>query len=333
VGEARRIAQQREGEAAVSLPLVSVIVPVRNGEATIGRCISSVLADPYPQDRREVVVVDNGSDDRTAELASEYPVRMIAEPRRGLSEARNRGIEASRGEIVAFTDADCYVSNRWLAELLEGFERDGGTAVMAVTGDVVPYPPRSAVERYSAARKPSTNAWQRSTHAPWFNFMNTALRREVFRQVGLFDTSLRGAGEDLDFAWRFFEAGLRLVRQPRPVVFHSQRSTAGALFRQQVRNGRSWAVLRRKHPSLARWNWGDELRAWGDLARSASGAARASLPGLVTPSGSREADQCYLDFLFKLGQRLGFVDGHLRAPGRATAGGRSPQREMAAGRR
>jgi glycosyltransferase involved in cell wall biosynthesis len=320
-------------EGGARHPLVSVIVPVRNGEATIERCVAALLGDSYPAEQREIVVVDNGSDDRTGDLVRRFPVRLVREPRRGLSEARNRGIEVSRGEIVAFTDSDCYVSNRWLTELMAGFGGDEETEVMAVTGDVVPYPPRSAVERFSAARKPSTNAWQRSTHAPWFNFMNTALRREVFEHVGLFDTSLRGAGEDLDFAWRFFEARLRLVRRPVPVVFHSQRSTALALFRQQLRNGRSWAVLRRKHSSLARWSWHDELRAWRDLAGSAADAARACMPGPAKPRGPREVDHYYLEFLSKLGQRLGFVDGHIRGPGRWFGGKRGLSRATAGGRR
>ena len=79
-----------------SLPFVSVVVPVRNGEETIGVCLRALLATDYPLDRREILVVDNGSTDRTAELIHPFPLRRLWEPERGASNARNRGIRESR---------------------------------------------------------------------------------------------------------------------------------------------------------------------------------------------------------------------------------------------
>jgi GT2 family glycosyltransferase len=289
-------------------PLVSVVIPVRNGGATIGDCLESLLNDPYPDDRREIVVVDNGSTDDTAEVARRYPVRLVAEPGPSLSRARNRGIEESRGEIVAFTDADCCVSTGWLGELVAGFEGDG---VAAVTGEVVPYPPTTAAERYSARRKPSVAGWQDGQTEPWFCFMNTAVRREAFDRVGSFDPGFAevGACEDIDFSWRFADAGLRVRRQTRPVVFHRQRMTSLDLFRQNLRNGRGWAILHRRHPHRAAWSARRELGAWGDIGSTALDAARARL----SAKGSEpEPDDRHLDLVLKLGQRLGFVEGRLR---------------------
>jgi O-antigen biosynthesis protein len=291
-------------------PFVSVIVPVLNSQATVGRCLTSLLRTSYPAGRREVLVVDNGSTDRTAEVVARYPVRLIGEPRRGLSQARNRGVLDSRGEVLAFTDSDCYVSTAWLSELTRGLGEDG---LAGVAADVVPYPPRTRVERYSARRKPSTSSWQLSQDPPWFCFMNTALRREVFDQVGLFDPAFAGVGgEDIDFAWRFFAAGLRLDRRTQPLVFHSQRDTVAGLLRQQVRNGRGWALLHRKHPHLARWSWRDELTAWGDLARSTWAAARPGSRGAAGSGSCGHPDYLRLDLVTKVGQRLGFLQGQLR---------------------
>ena len=287
-------------------PHVSIVVPVRNGAETIGRCIESLLNDPYPDDRREILVVDNGSTDDTAEIARRYPIRLLAEPEPGLSRARNRGIEESRGEIVAFTDADCCVCTGWLRELIAGFEDDG---VAAVTAEVVPFPPTTAAERYSARRKPSVVGWQEGQAEPWFCFMNTAVRRDAFDSVGLFDPSFAGIGcEDIDFAWRFADAGLRVRRQTRPVVFHRQRITSLGLFRQNLRNGRGWALLHRRHPHRAAWSARRELGAWGDIGRTALDAARARLPA----HGSEAETDGHLDLVLKLGQRLGFVEGRLR---------------------
>ena len=134
-----------------SLPFVSVVVPVRNGEETIGVCLRALLATDYPLDRREILVVDNGSTDRTAELIHPFPVRRLWEPERGASNARNRGIRDSRGEIVAFIDADCGATKRWLREMVHCFEDD---CVGGVAGEILAYPPRSPAERYMAVHHP-----------------------------------------------------------------------------------------------------------------------------------------------------------------------------------
>lgn len=76
----------------------------------------------YPPERREILVVDNGSRDRTGQIVASYPVTLLREVLRGPAAARNRGIEASRGQLLAFTDADCVVTTRWLQELVLGFE-------------------------------------------------------------------------------------------------------------------------------------------------------------------------------------------------------------------
>lgn len=291
-------------------PFVSVIVPVLNGEATIERCLASLSSGSYPGERREIVVVDNGSTDRTVELVRGYPVRLLVEPRRGLSRARNRGIEESRGEILAFTDSDCYVSTRWLAELTAGFDED---EVAAVTGEVVPYPPTTSTEHYSARRKPSVAGWQQSVPEPWFCFMNTAVRRQAFDRVGLFDPCFAGIGcEDIDFAWRYFDAGLRLRRRRQPVVFHQQRITALGLFRQNLRNGRGWALLHRRYPDRAGWGWPEEVAAWADIGRTAFHAGLTSVRAPARSGPGSEPEYRYLDLLLKLGQRLGFVHGRLR---------------------
>ncbi len=292
-------------------PFVSVVVPVRDGEDTIGRCLESLLNDDsHPAERREIVVVDNGSGDGTAAVVRDHPVKLIAEPEPGLSRARNRGIAASEGEIVAFTDADCYVSRGWLGELTAGFDGDADGAA-AVTAEVVPYPPTTPAERYSARRKPSVVGWQEGLTEPWFCFMNTAVRREALDRVGPFDPAFAGVGcEDIDFAWRFADAGLVVHRQARPVVFHRQRLTVADLFRQNLRNGRGWALLHRRYPHRAAWGARAELAAWADIGRTAFDAGRARLPG--PRPAIEEEDRRDLDLVLKLGQRLGFVEGSLR---------------------
>jgi glycosyltransferase involved in cell wall biosynthesis len=297
--------------SADGLPVVSVIVPVLNGEQTIGACVAGLLSVDYPAERREILIVDNGSTDRTAEIVQAYPVRYLREDRPGAASARNRGIEASSGGILAFTDADCLATRRWLRELVAGFT---DATIGAVEGEIADYPPVTLAQRYTARRRTfSYEARRVSPLAPYLLTGNVAFRREVFERIGLFDTRFPAAGsEDVDFSWRFFDlSGLETRYCPKAVVFHRHRATVLDLFRQQVRNGRGLAILRAKYPARLGWGWRQELRAWEIVAKFGLGAARAAVPG--ARRGRDEVDRYYpwITFVRKLGLRLGFVGGLL----------------------
>ncbi len=289
-------------------PFVSVVVPVLNGEETIGDCLSSLLRMDYPRERREIIVVDNGCTDGTAQIVESFSVRHVREERRGVSYARNRGIEESRGEVLAFIDADCMVSTRWLAELVAPLSEDN---VSATAGEIVAYPPTTAAQRYVARRKPYWQEWVASARVPWFLLGNTAFRRGVFGQIGLFDPSAVGC-DDIDFSFRFFGAGLRLNYRRTAIVFHRHRATVGALFAQQMRGGRGRALMWRRYSPYLEWGWRDELGAWRDLG---SGAWRvlktAGLSLRRNPQGRARLSEAYVDFVRKLAQRVGFVAGTL----------------------
>src|SRR5262245_13454924 len=98
----------------------TVIVAVYNGASTIEACVASLLALHYPRPDHEIIVVDNGSTDGTAAVLASFGdrVRVLTEPTRGASAARNRGIRHARGRVIAFTDADCTVEPGWLAALV-----------------------------------------------------------------------------------------------------------------------------------------------------------------------------------------------------------------------
>jgi len=134
-----------------------VIVPVRDGEPTIAGCIDAILATDYPPDRREILVVDNGSTDGTAALIQSRSVRYLREPKRGVSNARNRGIAESTGDVLAFVDADCLVEPQWLTELVRPFE---DPAVGSVAGDLQHAAPTTAAERQALGR-----GWARAVDA------------------------------------------------------------------------------------------------------------------------------------------------------------------------
>jgi glycosyltransferase involved in cell wall biosynthesis len=287
-------------------PFVTVVVPVLDGERTIEGCLGALLSLAYPADRREILVVDNGSRDRTRALVARHPVDLLREPRRGPARARNRGIEAAQGEIVAFVDSDCLPTTEWLAELVKPFAH---ADVGGVAGEIVPFPPRRPAERYAARIRHL--AQERYLARPTFPFAvtaNLAFRRDVFSRIGLLDPWSPRGGEATDFCTRFFRGTeQRLELAPRALVFHRHRSTAGELFRQSWGYGEGHAYLYRKYRDDLPWGWAQRRSAYGDLARTAGSLAREGARYLLGREDRSELEFSYFELVRKTGLRLGFV--------------------------
>jgi cellulose synthase/poly-beta-1,6-N-acetylglucosamine synthase-like glycosyltransferase len=211
---------------------VSVVVPARNEEARIGACLDSLLRQDYPRDAYEVIVVDDASTDRTAEVAADFGVRVLrcgGAPSSSGTAARNVGVACARGEVVAFTDADCVAEPDWLRKLVAPF-RDltvgvcGGDVVGAGGSLVTRY-----LERSGAFRLESL--W-RAQPWPIFVTANVAYRKTVFQVLGGFDPSLNAAS-DLEMTWRVARDGrFRLVCCPGAVVYHQHPATVRGLYEQ-----------------------------------------------------------------------------------------------------
>jgi GT2 family glycosyltransferase len=282
---------------------------VLNGEETIKECLVSLLQSSYPSERSEILVVDNGSTDRTAEIVRAYPVTLLREERRGASYARNRGVEAAEGEILAFTDADCSVSSGWLRELVQGFDDE---SVGGVEGETLAYPPVTPIERYQArigSHRRRVRAF--SIFAPFVPTANVAFRRDVFNRIGLFDTRFPAAGgEDIDFSWRFIEeTGFKLFYAPKAVVLHRHSSTVRGFFSKYTRYGRAQTILRAKYPGRLEWGWREEIRAWADAARFAGLSVKASFQYGLRGGPRTTVEDAYFTFLRKLAVRVGFLRG------------------------
>jgi glycosyltransferase involved in cell wall biosynthesis len=288
------------------LPFVSVVIPVLNGEATIGACLSAVVKSDYPKQRFEILLIDNGSTDRTAEIVRHYPVRVLEEPRRGPAQARNRGIQASRGDVIAFTDADCLVSTGWIREVVAAFANPD---VGAVAGEILPFPPHTPAERHAARiRHLSPERYLRRPIFPFAVTANLAFRREVFSQIGLFDPTSPRGGESTDFCTRFFRhTGLRLELARRAVVFHRHRQSARALFSQHWGYGRGHAFLYWKYRDELPWGWEQTRQVYADLFKTAGRLTRSSVRYLANNKGRDDLEFWYFEFLRKLGLRLGFA--------------------------
>lgn len=227
-------------------PKVSVVIASYNGDRTLRACLDSLQRLNYPD--YEVILVDDGSADGTPALAEQFPrVRNFRhETNLGLSVARNTGIAAATGEIIAFTDADCRADEDWLhylvADLLAG-------DYAGIGGPNLPPPEDSPVAACVMA-SPGGPAHVMLTdrlaeHVPGCNM---AFYKWVLDDLGGFDPIFRKAGDDVDICWRLQQAGHKLGFSPAGFVWHYRRSTAREYLKQQQGYGEAEALLVNKHP-------------------------------------------------------------------------------------
>jgi O-antigen biosynthesis protein len=230
----------------------SVVVIVRN-DVRVVRCVEALRAQTLAADDWELIVVDNGSTDGTADSLRRLGIVPLHEPRRGMPYARNRGLAAARGEIVAFTDADCVPAKEWLSELLDAF----APGIAAVGGRIVKTEPRSAFE---VAVRELVPGEQRSVQylpmfpAPYVVTANAAYRRELLLDLDGFDERFF-SGADVDMSWRIARAGHRITTCSSAVVSHANRTSAAQHARQFFRYGLGHALLAKKYGPYGRRSW------------------------------------------------------------------------------
>ncbi|MFM2196962.1 MAG: hypothetical protein RLZZ505_394 [Verrucomicrobiota bacterium] len=224
----------------------SVIICTHNGGGRIAGCLRAIAdmdGGPF-----ETIVVDDGSDDDTAQIVAEnFPsVRLISIPPSGLSAARNIGADAATGAILAYTDDDCEPDREWLVRLGKAFLNP---EISAAGGPNLPPPARTPIEAVirSASGAPS-HVLLDDTRAEHLPGCNIAVRREVFQSVGGFDPVFRTAGDDVDFCWRLSDAGYRLGFVPGAFVWHWRRPSIRAFLKQQTGYGKAEKLLLAKHP-------------------------------------------------------------------------------------
>ena len=129
------------------LPFVSVVVCTYNGEKRIEDCLKSLINQDYPKDKYEIIIIDDGSIDKTTEIVSKYKVRLIKHQKNlGICLARDTGLWNADGEIVIYTDDDCIAKKDWLKNLLRVYKKD----VIAVGGLTIPFSCNTIMEKYMA---------------------------------------------------------------------------------------------------------------------------------------------------------------------------------------
>jgi glycosyltransferase involved in cell wall biosynthesis len=250
---------------------LSVIVSTRNRAHAIVGCLDSIaasLAKAAPLDA-EIVVVDNGSQDATSRIveqwatSSAFPVRLLVEPRPGLSVARNRALRTAQGELLVFTDDDCRLSQEYVNDLLGHDAADtepvlrGGRVELGDHTDLpITIKTTTTRQRFNRRTNPATH----DCIVGQINGCNMTMRRALVEKLGPFDERF-GVGssiessEDSDYLFRAYIAGFTLEYVPDMTVFHyhgrKQKPVGYKLYRgYSIGTGAIYAKYFFKQPNL-----------------------------------------------------------------------------------
>lgn len=290
---------------------ISVVVPFYNSEATLGACLDALGSQNIPRDSYEIIVVDDGSTDRSADIATREGVRLVRQMNRGAPAARNSGIAAATGEWVAFTDADCIPSRGWLRALLAAAASARKTgAVLGVAGQVV-----GRLSSTPAARFVDISGGldaERHLSHPTFPFAptgNVMYRRDALEAVRGFDVRFAAYDACDLYARLQTTVGGEMVFSKSAVVMHLHRDTWAEYWRQQVNYGRGLGQFYVRWSEEIQWSPLHEMAEWISLAPA---AVVACLPGNADQVLARRGM-----FVKRLAQRVGFARTYFKPSERA----------------
>ena len=220
----------------MTTPFVSIIIPVYNDAERLQRCLTALEQQTYPKAKYEVIVVDNGSTkgDMTAIVAAFDQAKMAIEPRPGSYAARNHGLTLAKGDIIAFTDADCIPAENWLENGVAMLLQTPNCGLVAGKIDVFFQDPTqlTLVERYERVM-----AFQQREHLEQYHYGSTAnvfTFKQVIDRVGTVDAARKSNG---DFEWgrRVAAQGYRQVYAESVCVAHPARRSFAELYKRSLR--------------------------------------------------------------------------------------------------
>lgn len=330
-----------------SLARLSVVLCSLNGAAGVGRCLRA-LGEQTIRSSMEVIVVDDGSTDATSEVAGWHGALVIRHPdNRGVSAARNSGVQAASAPVVAFLDDDCEPEPRWAEQLLAGYGEDD---VVAAGGPLLPAGEPGLLLSYLTRHNPlepqeldlATSSsvgyrlraylrrqWaapRRSARRDVLSFAgaNMSVRRQEFLEIGGFDERIRFGSEDEDLCWRLRLAfpARRLVYLPGARTRHHFTPSLRDTLRRRRAYGRGSALMYRKWPDTGPVFFPVPVIVLGLLVlsvrRPVLAVAAAATPHLFYPAGLRAAfaqrqarcaGDAYLQLIQEACDDLGFIQG------------------------
>lgn len=232
--------------------LISFVIPALNEETMIGRCLESIHALRLPASTRqvEVVVVDNRSTDGTVRIARDHDARIITCAPGKASRARNLGASASKGNWIAFIDADCELAEDWLIECAALLDQE---EVSAVGSHLVGPPNASSWVTRATDRLARTTRPEEATQVRWLPTAGLLVRRLDFDSIGGFDENLATC-EDCDLGYRLGSHGRLLMNPSAQLIHHGESTTLREVFVREAWRTRDNLRLAMSRPTDLR-NW------------------------------------------------------------------------------
>ncbi len=261
-------------------PFVSIVVPAYNAERFIRRLLGSLAAQDYAEERREIIVVDNNSTDRTQSLAGSYPsVKLLVESEvRSSAAARNRGIAEASGEIIALIDADIWASPCWLRSGVECLVANNADRVAGRVEFVFSEKPNIYELFDGAINFRQTKYVGRG----WSGTGNLFVTKKLIEEIGPLDAELI-SGQDYEFGVRATRLGKALVYCPEALVYHETRKSLRSLIKKNVRTGIGIGQLYKRHRLFPTSLWYQKanyrpiLRNWEHLPEPYRSSPRVRL--------------------------------------------------------
>lgn len=233
---------------------VSIIVATYNSQDTIEECLESILAQNYPADSFEVIVMDGGSKDATVKLAQQFPIKVVS-IRLNAPAAYNYAMKIAAYPILGFIDADAKVEPEWLNKITPHLF---DPKVAGVSGSIEtwnqdnPWAKSIGYELKNRYRRIGKYTGRIAT-------MNLLLKKAVINEAGGWDEKLPSQ-YDTDLGFRISAKGYKIAYEPSAVCYHFNRPTLKAYYRQQLQYGKNTLKLYFKHGRLAK---GDEITDMG----------------------------------------------------------------------
>jgi glycosyltransferase involved in cell wall biosynthesis len=228
-------------------PLISVIIPNRNGSTTIGKCLEAVFSSRY--ENLEVIVVDDCSEDNSVEIIKRFPCRLIQLNKpSGASKARNIGASKSRGNILFFIDADCLIREDTLSIVTKNIKEKGQDVVIGGTYTRKPHDSgffslfQSIFINYSETKRPDSPDYI-ATHA-------MAIDAETLRKSGGFLDNFLPILEDVELSHRLRRSGLKLTINPSIIVEHIFNFSLISSIRNAIKKSMYWTIYSIRNKDL-----------------------------------------------------------------------------------
>lgn len=236
-------------------PFISIIIPVRNGERSLARCLASLKDQTYPADRLEVIIADGGSTDGTVKIAGEFGARIVPNEKLTVGPGRNAGFKIAGGELIAFSDDDCVMGRDWLSNSVKYFsdEQVGGVSGPTITqpeggpwGEAIGLVFELAAGTGASAHRSAGRQMAEVEDLPG---CNAIYRKTALEKVLPIDESLITA-EDVEMNSLIRQSGFKLLFVPDVKLWHYRRQNIAGFFKQMYRFAIGRLQVGRKNAKL-----------------------------------------------------------------------------------